>query len=231
VLRSRLLADVALVLLLVAVLVGALAVAQGFTLRDTPTTTSPAEVADLRVFAVVDELAGGPEGSATPTVSLDPLAGELGWDLTFLRVPGTGYTAAPAGQPNIAGLLEKQLTSSEYDLVLIQAGAADYTSGAGKTGAAAIGVVQRIREVVPLSTQIVLVGPLRAGPAVESAPSVQEVLAAVAERERVRFLDPVAEEWIVRADSAAGTDPLTQADLRQAARRLGEELKRAGLAR
>lgn len=224
--RSRLLADIALVLLLVVVLGGAVAVAQGFSLRDNRSPAAAPEVPDLRVLAVVDELAAEPRAPES-TASLDAAAADLRWDLTVVEAPGTGYTAAPSGQPNVAGLLEKRLTSPAYDLVLVQAGFADYTSSPGKTGAAAIGVIKRIRGVVPLSTRIVLVGPLRPGPPEKTDPSVQEVLGAVAERERVLFLDPLADDWLGRSEgSTAGLSPLTDAERRQAWRRLAAELER-----
>jgi hypothetical protein len=218
------LADLALLLLAAAVLVGSVAVLRGYSLAGAPAVTPPQELPPLRVLAVVDELAGPAEASAQGSSAIELAATSLGWELTLLPARGVGYTAAPAGQSNLAGLIEQSFPEGSYDVVVLQAGAPDAEAARGEIGAGALGTIRRIRDRVELGTRIVLVGPAAAPARVPDLAAVREVLEAVATRERVFFLDPVAEGWL---SSESQDEALRQREL---GRRLAEEMRELKLA-
>lgn len=220
--RTRhLLADLGLVLLALAVAAGCVWVV---TRQQDATGDSVAAAAPPpRVAMLTAELGSSVEGGRS---AAELAAAELGLDLDLIDAAGSGFATADAGLPNLGGLVEQRLEEGGYDVVVVQGGAGDGAVGIGTVGAAAGGVIDRIRERVPLSTRLVLVGPVSAGADPTGVAAVREALRAVASRQRVHFLDPIAAGWV---DAPAVDAPLSAEQQRQAGRRLAEELRELGI--
>lgn len=211
--------DAGLVLLTLVVVAGSVAVLRGYTLVETAANAVPQEAPPLRALAVVDDLAG-PAGVEPGGSAIEQAAEALGWQLTLVPARGVGYTAAPAGESNLAGIVEQSLPTGPYDVVVLQAGAPDVDATAGEIGAGALGTLRRIRERVGASTRLVLAGPIRGTEEAQELSRVREVLETVATRERVLFLDPIEEDWFT--GDAEVSDPLSQREL---GRRLAAEMR------
>ncbi len=137
--RRGLLADLLLVMLVVAVSASVVGL-----LRSPPRASGAAAGPDrprLRVTVFGDELVGDGPASAT-----EQAAAQSGWALRSVDAAGTGYTAAPAGAPNFAGLVERSLPAgSGQDVVLVQGGRADLAATPGTLAAGVAGTIQRLK--------------------------------------------------------------------------------------
>ena len=163
---------------------------------------SPTAAATKPVTAVLfgDSLASGrgvPPG--TPTL-LQVAAQKLGWKSTVRAGDGTAYTTGgKRGGLPYAARLAREVTSAP-DVLVLQGGASDTGASPEQLTQAATAVVREVKRRFP-TTKLVLLGPV----AMEQPPDGQLVrvaatLKAVAQREKVPFVDPIGLHWITAAN-------------------------------
>lgn len=170
-------------------------------------TPSPTAVAAKPVTAVLfgDSFVSGrgvPPG--TPT-ALQVAARRLGWKAVLRGGDGTGYTTGgKRGGTPYAARLAREVTSAP-DVLVLQGGASDTGASPEQLTAAATAVVRDLKRRFP-TTKLVMLGPV----AMEQPPDGQLVrvagtLKAVARREKVPFVDPIALRWITAANHGGYT--------------------------
>lgn len=177
------------------------------TVSPTPAPTPSPTTAAKPVTAVLfgDSFVSGrgnPPG--TPT-AVQVAAQRLGWKATVRGGDGTAYTTGGkrGGQP-YAARLAREVTSAP-DVLVLQGGASDTAATPEQLTAAATAVVRDLKRRFP-QTKLVLLGPV----AMEQPPDgqlvrVAKTLKAVADREKVPFVDPIGLRWITEANHSGYT--------------------------
>lgn len=231
-LRRSLLADLALLLLAVVVVVATAFVA----LRDVGTTpatdalvpapSAPAAAPSAAAAGAVQALFIGAElvspGAAGDLGSV--VGPQLGWQVTTNGVPGSGYVGGPADQSYVERV-PRLLQGQRPDVVVLSSGQADGEAVDGRRfGGNVQFVVAAVRTAAP-DAEVVLVGPVAASP--DAFAGQREILMQVAARYGVVFVDPIGSGYLRDVPDALGPDGLpTQAGYAELGRRLAADLRR-----
>jgi acyl-CoA thioesterase-1 len=188
---------------LVAALIATIA-ADPVTASTVKSPASPAGSQDQPVLIIGASYTAG-WGSTVPTADYaHRLAQDLGRPTTISAEPGAGYLSkGNNGHDSFRQQVAALPSTLRPRLVIIQGGRNDAGRPVAQERAAIDATVAAVRAKFG-DPKIVLVGDIPAHlPVSRSAIATNNVLAAVAEREHVTFVDPIHEHWISAADVVA----------------------------
>jgi hypothetical protein len=132
------------------------------------------------------------------------LAADLGWPVTISAEPGAGYiSTGNNGHDSFIEQLRSLPSALRPGLVLIQGGRDDIGRSAASEERAVAQTLAAVRAKFG-NPQIVMLGDVPASlPVAHDAVQMNDLLARVAAREHVGFIDPIRQHWISAQDATA----------------------------
>lgn len=222
--RDRL-RDIALLLLAVVTVVGAAYVVTRSPAPDRVVVpTRPQVAAPTRTATPVERVQAIFLGSEVLQTGLaEATAAALDWDAAVSAVAGTGYVTGDQGQ-TYADRAEAALNGSEPDVVVVVSSSADAEQVDGRVlGGNAQRLLAAVRVQAP-QAEVVLVGPLAAGP--DGSTLQRDVLTQVAARFGAVFVDPAGRGYLGRSGLVGPDGSLTPDGVQAVATRLAADLRR-----
>ena len=168
-------------------------------------TASTAPTRPLTAVMFGDSFVSGRGNDPGTPTAVQVAAQRLGWKATVLGGDGTAYTTGGkrGGQPYAVRLAREVRTAP--DVLVLQGGASDTGATAEQLTEAATAVVRDLKRRFP-RTKLVLLGPVGMEQPVDGQlVRVAGTLKAVARREKVPFVDPIALHWVTEANHAGYT--------------------------
>ncbi|MEU5884654.1 SGNH/GDSL hydrolase family protein [Spirillospora sp. NPDC047279] len=164
------------------------------------------------VMVLGDSYTVGEKGSQPEATYAPAAARLLGWQVVAAGKAGTGYVATGSRRYGLPGpgqtflaLFESQLGwRPAPDLLILSGGHNDRRYPTAQTAQGARDLLARARQRWP-GTKILMIGPMWGNdtPPVTTL-AVRDTLRAVAQEQKVPFVDPIGERWIT-GNRAAGT--------------------------